>query len=87
MKIPPHKIKNQPTPTLTLPLKGREHGSSPFNGEVGRGMGANVGDMINGILRISNSLTQVRVIPALRQAQDKLFFRTGRKVGLMDYPG
>jgi len=27
------------TPTLTLFLKGMEYGSSPFKGEVGRGMG------------------------------------------------
>ena len=46
----------QPTPTLALLLKGREHGSSPFKGEVGRGMGGNAGDMINGIFRISVSL-------------------------------
>jgi hypothetical protein len=41
---------SNPIPTLTLPLKGRERigppssrggnkGSSPFKGEVGRGMG------------------------------------------------
>jgi two-component system sensor histidine kinase/response regulator len=50
--------QKQPTPTLTLPLKGREHGSSPFKGEVGRGMGGNAGDMIKGIFRISVSLTK-----------------------------
>ena len=31
--------QKQPTPTLALPLKGREHGSSPFKGDVGRWMG------------------------------------------------
>ena len=50
--------QKQPTPTLALPLKGREHGSSPFKGEVGRGMGGNAGDMINGIFRISVSLSR-----------------------------
>ncbi|MDP2752414.1 MAG: hypothetical protein Q8O31_07420 [Rhodocyclaceae bacterium] len=28
-----------PIPSPTLPLKGRERCSSPFKGEVGRGMG------------------------------------------------
>jgi hypothetical protein len=35
------KTENRPIPTPTLPLKGREPGSSPFKGEVRRGMGAN----------------------------------------------
>ena len=37
------KRKYLPIPTLSLPLKGRGScGSSPFKGEVGRGMGWDV---------------------------------------------
>jgi len=33
------KTENCPIPTPALPLKGREPGSSPFKGEIRRGMG------------------------------------------------